>query len=145
MRLTFVFWNAWNFCILQFSVTEHYKGQEVGQRTLPGVFFFYDLSAIKVCFISVATVSRIKSQIILSFCGSHFISYERNGEVNTRLTRSPWEYFHIGYSFMWKIVFFVASAGDLHRNTSLLLTLLDKSLCDCWRYMFDYAQYSQPI
>ncbi|PWA77280.1 endoplasmic reticulum-Golgi intermediate compartment protein [Artemisia annua] len=34
----------------QFSVTEHYKSQEVGQRTLPGVFFFYDLSAIKVTY-----------------------------------------------------------------------------------------------
>ncbi|GKC08166.1 endoplasmic reticulum-Golgi intermediate compartment protein 3-like protein [Tanacetum coccineum] len=34
----------------QFSVTEHYKGPEVGQRALPGVFFFYDLSAIKVTY-----------------------------------------------------------------------------------------------
>nr|GEU73887.1 endoplasmic reticulum-Golgi intermediate compartment protein 3-like [Tanacetum cinerariifolium] len=34
----------------QFSVTEHYKGPEVGRRSLPGVFFFYDLSPIKVTF-----------------------------------------------------------------------------------------------
>ncbi|GAA0157164.1 hypothetical protein LIER_14488 [Lithospermum erythrorhizon] len=33
----------------QFSVTEHYKSVEEGQ-TLPGVFFFYDLSPIKVTF-----------------------------------------------------------------------------------------------
>ncbi|KAI3675853.1 hypothetical protein L1987_85449 [Smallanthus sonchifolius] len=34
----------------QFSVTEHYKTPEVGRRNLPGVFFFYDLSPIKVTF-----------------------------------------------------------------------------------------------
>ncbi|KAL7590986.1 uncharacterized protein LOC111893969 [Lactuca sativa] len=34
----------------QFSVTEHYKTPEVGRRSLPGVFFFYDLSPIKVTF-----------------------------------------------------------------------------------------------
>ncbi|KAK4740861.1 hypothetical protein SAY87_024449 [Trapa incisa] len=35
----------------QFSATEHYKGAEVGLlQTLPGVFFFYDLSPIKVTF-----------------------------------------------------------------------------------------------
>lgn len=34
----------------QFSVTEHYKSPEVGRRSLPGVFFFYDLSPIKVTF-----------------------------------------------------------------------------------------------
>ncbi|KAI7733502.1 hypothetical protein M8C21_028864, partial [Ambrosia artemisiifolia] len=36
---------------LKFSVTEHFKGAEVGRlRTLPGVFFFYELSPIKVTF-----------------------------------------------------------------------------------------------
>ncbi|KAK3031492.1 hypothetical protein RJ639_036006 [Escallonia herrerae] len=35
----------------QFSVTEHFKGSEMGRSmTLPGVFFFYDLSPIKVTF-----------------------------------------------------------------------------------------------
>lgn len=35
----------------QFSVTEHFKSSEVGHsRTLPGVFFFYDLSPIKVTY-----------------------------------------------------------------------------------------------
>nr|GME04824.1 endoplasmic reticulum-Golgi intermediate compartment protein 3-like [Ipomoea batatas] len=35
----------------QFSVTEHFKGSEAGQlQSLPGVFFFYDLSPIKVTF-----------------------------------------------------------------------------------------------
>ncbi|CAI9104007.1 OLC1v1002609C1 [Oldenlandia corymbosa var. corymbosa] len=35
----------------QFSVTEHFKSNEMGQsRSLPGVFFFYDLSPIKVTF-----------------------------------------------------------------------------------------------
>ncbi|KAJ7556838.1 hypothetical protein O6H91_05G100600 [Diphasiastrum complanatum] len=35
----------------QFSVTEHFKGVEHGSgRSLPGVFFFYDLSPIKVLF-----------------------------------------------------------------------------------------------
>ncbi|KVI07262.1 Endoplasmic reticulum vesicle transporter, C-terminal [Cynara cardunculus var. scolymus] len=35
----------------QFSVTEHFKGAEVGRlQTLPGVFFFYELSPIKVTF-----------------------------------------------------------------------------------------------
>ncbi|KAG9158442.1 hypothetical protein Leryth_013175 [Lithospermum erythrorhizon] len=33
----------------QFSVTEHYKSPEEG-RSVPGVFFFYDLSPIKVTF-----------------------------------------------------------------------------------------------
>ncbi|KAJ9552010.1 hypothetical protein OSB04_016055 [Centaurea solstitialis] len=40
----------------QFSVTEHYKGPDkIGQRALPGVFFFYDLSAIKVTFTETHT------------------------------------------------------------------------------------------
>ncbi|KAL6578317.1 hypothetical protein OROMI_010645 [Orobanche minor] len=35
----------------QFSVTEHVKGSELGQlQALPGVFFFYELSPIKVTF-----------------------------------------------------------------------------------------------
>ncbi|CAA2994484.1 endoplasmic reticulum-Golgi intermediate compartment 3-like [Olea europaea subsp. europaea] len=35
----------------QFSVTEHVKGSEAGHlQSLPGVFFFYDLSPIKVTF-----------------------------------------------------------------------------------------------
>ncbi|KAG1366496.1 endoplasmic reticulum-Golgi intermediate compartment protein 3 [Cocos nucifera] len=35
----------------QFSVTEHFKGDDVGRiQSLPGVFFFYDLSPIKVTF-----------------------------------------------------------------------------------------------
>lgn len=35
----------------QFSVTEHFKDYEAGHyRTIPGVFFFYDLSPIKVTF-----------------------------------------------------------------------------------------------
>ncbi|KAK9073947.1 hypothetical protein SSX86_006545 [Deinandra increscens subsp. villosa] len=39
----------------QFSVTEHYKGPEGRQRSLPGVFFFYDLSGIKVNFTETHT------------------------------------------------------------------------------------------
>lgn len=39
------------FWTLQFSVTEHYRGTEIGNlQFLPGVFFFYDLSPIKVRF-----------------------------------------------------------------------------------------------
>lgn len=35
----------------QFSVTEHFKGTDVGHfQFIPGVFFFYDLSPIKVTF-----------------------------------------------------------------------------------------------
>ncbi|KAF7139960.1 hypothetical protein RHSIM_Rhsim06G0084500 [Rhododendron simsii] len=35
----------------QFSVTEHFRSGQVGQlQSLPGVFFFYDLSPIKVTF-----------------------------------------------------------------------------------------------
>ncbi|KAL7582816.1 hypothetical protein Lser_V15G46037 [Lactuca serriola] len=34
----------------QFSVTEHYKAPQLKHRGLPGVFFFYDLSPIKVTF-----------------------------------------------------------------------------------------------
>ncbi|XP_044478384.1 endoplasmic reticulum-Golgi intermediate compartment protein 3-like [Mangifera indica] len=35
----------------QFSVTEHFRSAELGHlQTLPGVFFFYDLSPIKVTF-----------------------------------------------------------------------------------------------
>ena len=34
---------------MQFSVTEHFRSAEAGQlQSLPGVFFFYDLSPIKV-------------------------------------------------------------------------------------------------
>ncbi|KAF4365943.1 hypothetical protein F8388_019187 [Cannabis sativa] len=34
----------------QFSVTEHFKNTEAGHfRSLPGVFFYYDFSPIKVC------------------------------------------------------------------------------------------------
>ena len=37
------------FVLPQFSVTEHFKDYEAGHyRTIPGVFFFYDLSPIKV-------------------------------------------------------------------------------------------------
>ena len=33
----------------QFSVTEHLRGADIGRlQSLPGVFFFYDLSPIKV-------------------------------------------------------------------------------------------------
>ncbi|KAK9075720.1 hypothetical protein SSX86_004049 [Deinandra increscens subsp. villosa] len=39
----------------QFSVTEHYKSPEFGRRSLPGVFFFYDLSPIKVTFTETHT------------------------------------------------------------------------------------------
>ncbi|TQD78058.1 hypothetical protein C1H46_036371 [Malus baccata] len=36
----------------QYSVTEHYKSSELGHSQLPpGVFFYYDLSPIKVCFL----------------------------------------------------------------------------------------------
>lgn len=34
----------------QFSVTEHYTAGDHGPRVVPGVFFFYDLSPIKVKF-----------------------------------------------------------------------------------------------
>eukprot|EP00898_Chlorokybus_atmophyticus_P008283 jgi/Chlat1/8456/Chrsp80S07865 len=34
----------------QFSVTEHFRPTEAGGRSLPGVFFFYDLSPIKVTY-----------------------------------------------------------------------------------------------
>ncbi|CAI8585539.1 unnamed protein product [Vicia faba] len=35
----------------QFSVTEHFRTGDVGHlQSLPGVFFFYDLSPIKVTF-----------------------------------------------------------------------------------------------
>ncbi|XP_060198837.1 uncharacterized protein LOC132627485 [Lycium barbarum] len=35
----------------QFSVTEHFQGADVGRfQSIPGVFFFYDLSPIKVTF-----------------------------------------------------------------------------------------------
>ncbi|KAI9399451.1 hypothetical protein POPTR_002G094400v4 [Populus trichocarpa] len=35
----------------QFSVTEHFRGADIGRlQSLPGVFFFYDLSPIKVTF-----------------------------------------------------------------------------------------------
>ena len=34
----------------QYSVTEHFKKAEIQQgQNMPGVFFFYDLSPIKVC------------------------------------------------------------------------------------------------
>ncbi|KAI3755284.1 hypothetical protein L1987_55080 [Smallanthus sonchifolius] len=39
----------------QFSVTEHYKGPDIGQRAPPGVFFFYDLSGIEVNFTETHT------------------------------------------------------------------------------------------
>ncbi|KAL0422371.1 UNVERIFIED_CONTAM: Endoplasmic reticulum-Golgi intermediate compartment protein 3 [Sesamum latifolium] len=39
----------------QFSVTEHYKSSEVDFRSPPGVFFFYDLSPIKVTFTEAHT------------------------------------------------------------------------------------------
>ncbi|RVW65404.1 Endoplasmic reticulum-Golgi intermediate compartment protein 3 [Vitis vinifera] len=36
---------------MQFSVTEHFRNAELGRlQSLPGVFFFYDLSPIKVTF-----------------------------------------------------------------------------------------------
>jgi hypothetical protein len=39
------------FVGLQFSVTDHFKEKEPGKaQSLPGVFFFYDLSPIKVKF-----------------------------------------------------------------------------------------------
>ncbi|KAL0384482.1 UNVERIFIED_CONTAM: Endoplasmic reticulum-Golgi intermediate compartment protein 3 [Sesamum radiatum] len=39
----------------QFSVTEHYKSSEADFRSPPGVFFFYDLSPIKVTFTEAHT------------------------------------------------------------------------------------------
>jgi hypothetical protein len=38
---------SWNG-LSQFSVTEHYTAGDHGPRVVPGVFFFYDLSPIKV-------------------------------------------------------------------------------------------------
>lgn len=41
--------NYFTIFIMQFSVTEHFRVDEVGRvQSLPGVFFFYDLSPIKV-------------------------------------------------------------------------------------------------
>lgn len=45
---------------LQFSVTDHFKEKEPGKaQSLPGVFFFYDLSPIKV---------RVHGFILLNAC-----------------------------------------------------------------------------
>lgn len=38
----------------QFSVTEHYTTGGPGPRVIPGVFFFYDLSPIKVMWMPVS-------------------------------------------------------------------------------------------
>ena len=36
----------------QFSVTEHFKNSEPGRfQTIPGVFFYYDISPVKVGFV----------------------------------------------------------------------------------------------
>lgn len=38
-----------SYYFVQFSVTEHFKDAELSRsQSLPGVFFFYDLSPIKV-------------------------------------------------------------------------------------------------
>jgi len=48
------------FVGLQFSVTDHFKEKEPGKaQSLPGVFFFYDLSPIKV---------RVHGFILLNAC-----------------------------------------------------------------------------
>lgn len=41
--------------LFQFSVTEHFRSEEVGRllQSVPGVFFFYDLSPIKVGFMPI--------------------------------------------------------------------------------------------
>lgn len=59
--LNFVFWrttlNSWSFHLSQFSVTEHVRGAELSRlQALPGVFFFYDLSPIKVSISFPSTV-----------------------------------------------------------------------------------------
>ncbi|CAK9174277.1 unnamed protein product, partial [Ilex paraguariensis] len=48
----------------QFSVTEHFRGADIGHlQSLPGVFFFYDLRPIKVGFVVKSNdLSPIKQQ-----------------------------------------------------------------------------------
>ncbi|KAG5250958.1 endoplasmic reticulum-Golgi intermediate compartment protein [Salix suchowensis] len=60
-----------------FSVTEHFRGADIGRhQSLPGVFFFYDLSPIKVTFTEervsflhfltnvISTISRVIRQLV---------------------------------------------------------------------------------
>lgn len=50
---------------MQFAVTDHFKGVGPGEdHALPGVFFFYDLSPIKV------SIFICSSQLKFSFCSS---------------------------------------------------------------------------
>ena len=52
---------------MQYSVTEHFKSVEFGSsQSIPGVFFYYDLSPVKVRNISTSEV-YLKTKIILFF------------------------------------------------------------------------------
>lgn len=62
------------YSLLQFSVTEHFRSSESGRiQAVPGVFFFYDLSPIKVLFWSIffdaaiRLASQFASSSVLSF------------------------------------------------------------------------------
>ena len=59
------------FFFFQFSVTEHFRGADIGRhQSLPGVFFFYDLSPIKVCFLYPCYArSRGNASTMASHCG----------------------------------------------------------------------------
>ncbi|CAK9186443.1 unnamed protein product [Ilex paraguariensis] len=65
----------------QFSVTEHFRGADIGHlQSLPGVFFFYDLSPIKVGFV---VKSNDLSPIKVTFTEEHvsFLHFLTNFSV----------------------------------------------------------------
>lgn len=62
--------------IMQFSVTEHFRTSEIGNlQFLPGVFFFYDLSPIKVGFTAFSVPwKKVPCKLIISiFICSYFL------------------------------------------------------------------------
>ncbi|KAL2503815.1 Endoplasmic reticulum vesicle transporter protein [Abeliophyllum distichum] len=70
----------------QFSVTEHVRGSEVGHlQSLPGVFFFYDLSPIKVTFTETPRFILALPDQCLRHCWRCFHCFGDN-----RLIRLSW-------------------------------------------------------
>ena len=146
-----------NFWVLvQFSVTDHFTGGGPGEgQSLPGVFFFYDLSPIKVC-----CTLLFLSYTNLCIIGYHFWWYGKISVLLQILLLVHWSvvfFFHIFCSFGYGLVFmqmvpFIHSiersllerintvifclwlwTGEIYREKDVLLALYHKCVCYCGR------------
>lgn len=112
--------------LVQFSVTDHFTGGGPGEgQSLPGVFFFYDLSPIKVC-----CTLLFLSYMNLCIVGYHFWWYGKISVLLQNLLLVHWSmvfFFHIlcsfghGLSFKQMVPFtYFIEPSLLERNNTVI-------------------------